>query len=63
MSTLWTRKIGGKNAHVYVYVYGYKVRLHVYKICVNVAALDVKALTRHVHSIRDAIKISARNPS
>ena len=27
------------NAHVYVYVYGYKVRLHVYKNCVNVAAL------------------------
>ena len=39
MSTLWTRKIGGKNSHVYVYVYGYKVRLHVYKNCVNVAAL------------------------
>ena len=38
MSTLWTCKIAGKNAHVYVY--GYKVRLHVYKICVNVAALD-----------------------
>ena len=39
MSTLWTCKIKGKNAHVYVYVYGYKVRLHVYKNCVNVAAL------------------------
>ena len=39
MGTLWTRKIGGKNAHVYVYVYGYKVRLHVYENCVNVAAL------------------------
>ena len=39
MGTLWTREIKGKNAHVYVYVYGYKVRLHVYKNCVNVAAL------------------------
>ena len=39
MSTLWTRKIGGKDSHVYVYVYGYKVRLHVYKNWVNVAAL------------------------
>ena len=35
MSTIWTHKIGGKNVHVY----GYKVRLHVYKNCVNVAAL------------------------
>ena len=32
-------KLEGKNAHVYVYVYGYKVRLHVYENCVNVAAL------------------------
>ena len=43
MSTLWTRKIWGKNANVYVYVYGYEVRLHVYKNCVNVAALLHKA--------------------
>ena len=41
MSTLWTRKIGGKNFCVYVYVYGYKVCLHVYKNCVNVAALFI----------------------
>ena len=45
MSTLWTAKIGGKNTNVYVYVYGYKVRLHVYKNCVNVAALT-HALSR-----------------
>ena len=28
-----------ENTRVYVYVYGYKVCLHVYKNCVNVAAL------------------------